>query len=313
MAESLSKGVTGVPNGNSKGWIGHVACFTAYLIFGLNIVVCKNLTQSGIFSPLALFTFRALGASVLFWIISMFTPREKVDAKDFPKIFVASMLGLFLTQVSFLFGIRMVTPLDWAILSVLSPIFTMFTAAIVVKEPITWKKAGGVAISFIGITVLILSSSHSGGAATTSVWGVLLGLLNAGSFALYLGIFRPLIKKYSVVTFMKWMFLFSLAVSFPFSCSELLAADYSVVTGRYLYELLFLIIFSTVIAYYLIPLGQKYIRPTAVSLYSYLQPIIASMISIYLGMDRLTVLKVAAAVAVVAGVVLVNKSRAASS
>lgn len=294
----------------NRGWVGHVACFLAYSIFGINIIVCKDLAASNAISPLGIFSVRALGASILFWLMGLFTRREKVDLKDYPKIFAASMLGLFITQVSFLYGIGNITPMDWSILTVLSPIFTMFTAAIVLKEPITFKKAGGVALSFAGIIVLILSSSHSGGAADTSVFGVLMGLLNAFSFALYLGIFRPVIQKYSVVTFMKWMFLFSLAASLPFTAGELVSVEWKAIPLTYYLELSFLVFFSTFIAYFLIPLGQKNIRPTIVSLYSYLQPIIASIVSIWLGMDRVTPLKVLAAVAVIAGVVVVSRSKA---
>lgn len=293
---------------------GHLACFTAYFIFGLNIVICKDLSASGAFSPLCIFTFRAMGATSVFWLLDALFPkgRIKVDRKDFAPIFLASMLGLFLTQIAFLIGIGRTTPLDWSILSVLSPVFTMFAAAFFQKEPITLKKAGGVALSFAGVICLILGSTHTGGTATTSVSGILLGLLNAGSFALYLGIFRPLIQKYRVITFMKWMFLFSLLVSLPFTIKEIFTADYASVPMNCYLELGFLIIFATIIAYFLIPLGQKHIRPTIVSLYSYVQPILAAGISIWMGMDRLTVFKVVSAAAVVSGVLIVNKSRAAS-
>ena len=295
---------------NNIAWVGHISCFLAYLIFGINIIICKDLMTSDAVSPLGVFTLRALGASALFWIIGLFGKKEKIALLDYPKIFVASMLGLFITQVSFLYGIENISPVDWSILTVLSPIFTMFTAAIVLKEPITFKKAGGVVISFIGIVVLILSGTHASGSAGTSLFGVAMGLVNAFSFALYLGIFRPVIQKYGVIAFMKWMFLFSLAASLPFTVKELLAVEWSAVSSAYYLELSFLIIFSTFIAYFLIPLGQKYIRPTIVSLYSYLQPIIASIVSIWIGMDKLTPLKIAAIAAVVAGVVIVSRSKA---
>ena len=295
---------------NNIAWVGHISCFLAYLIFGINIIICKDLMTSDAVSPLGVFTLRALGASALFWIIGLFGKKEKIALMDYPKIFAASMLGLFITQVSFLYGIGNISPVDWSILTVLSPIFTMFTAAIVLKEPITFKKAGGVVISFIGIVVLILSGTHASGSAGTSLFGVVMGLVNAFSFALYLGIFRPVIQKYGVIAFMKWMFLFSLAASLPFTVKELLAVEWSAVSSAYYLELSFLIIFSTFIAYFLIPLGQKHIRPTIVSLYSYLQPIIASIVSIWIGMDKLTPLKIAAIVAVVAGVVIVSRSKA---
>ena len=299
-------------NSGKEGWTGHVACFAAYFIFGINIVICKDLMTSDTVSPMGIFSLRALGASAIFWLAGLFVKRETVEMRDYPKIFAASMLGLFITQVSFLYGIEYVSPVDWSIITVLAPVFTMFTAAIVLKEPITFKKASGVAISFTGIIVLILSGNRASAQEGSSIAGVILGFINAFSFALYLGIFRPLIRKYSVMTFMKWMFLFSLAASLPFTAKELVHLEYSRIPVSYYLELSFLIIFATFIAYFLIPLGQKHIRPTIVSLYSYLQPIIASMISIWMGLDRLTPLKVAAAAAVVAGVIMVSRSKGKS-
>ena len=63
--------------------LGHLACFIAYAIFGINIIVCKDLTSSRLISPLALFCLRSLGAGSLFWIISCFLPKEKVEKKDY--------------------------------------------------------------------------------------------------------------------------------------------------------------------------------------------------------------------------------------
>lgn len=292
--------------------IGHLACFIAYAIFGINIIVCKDLTSSRLISPIALFGLRSLGAGLLFWLISCFLPKEKVDQKDFGKIQMASLLGFFLTQVTFLMAIPDITPMDCSIVSSLSPIYTMFIAAYVLKEPITLRKAGGVAISFFGIIYLIMNSvTGTGGTIETSWVGILLMIANSLSFSLYLGLFKPVITKYSVITFMKWIFLFATLFSFPWTVSELRTFDYSLLTSTYLSELAFLIICSTFITYFLIPLGQKRIRPTLVSMYSYVQPIIAIVISIWVGMDTLSWQKLLAAAMVFGGVVLVNYSRSA--
>lgn len=222
------------------------------------------------------------------------------------------MLGLFLTQIAFLKAITMTTPLDTSIITAITPIFTMFIAAIVVKEPITLKKALGVGLSFCGVVFLILNTVRigDGGVAITKPAGVLLMIVNCFVFACYLGIFRPLISKYSVVTFMKWMFLFSALVALPFDVKELVRLDFSIMPSKYLLELVYIIVFSTFIAYFLIPVGQKVLRPTVISLYGYLQPIIATVMSIAMGMDSLNWQKVLAAILVFTGVVLVNRSRA---
>lgn len=291
---------------------GHLAVAGAYIIFGLNVVCCKDIANSALVSPIVLFTFRALGAAVLFWVLSLFMPREKVDRGDFWKIALASLLGLFLTQFTFLQGITMASAIDAAIMGTLGPIFTMIFAFLFLKEPITWMKAGGVAISFAGILFLIFNSVHSGGANASTPAGIVLLLLNSLCFALYLALFRPVIAKYNVVTFMKWMFLFSLLMSLPFSAKGLVTTDYSVIPMKVGLEIGYLVFFATFVAYFLIPFGQKRIRPTLVSMYSYMQPILATVLSIILGVDALTWQKILATALVVGGVVLVSKSRAAA-
>ena len=290
---------------------GHLSIAAAYTIFGLNLVFCKDIANSGAVSPYVLFTLRAIGASALFWLLSLFTPKERVERNDYWKIAAASLVGLFIPQMTFLMAITMTSAIDTAIIGTLGPVFTMIFAFLFLREPITGKKAGGVALSFAGILFLIFNSVHEGGAAATSPMGIALLLVNSLSFSLYLGLFRPLISKYSVITFMKWSFLFSLIVSLPISAKGLVTTDYAAIPGNVLWEIGYLIFFATFVAYFLIPYGQKFIRPTLVSMYSYLQPIIAAIVSILAGVDTLSWQKILASVLVVGGVILVSRSRAA--
>jgi drug/metabolite transporter (DMT)-like permease len=294
---------------NKQSIIGHLSCFIAYAIFGFNIIVCKDLTNGQLISPLTIFCLRSIGAGGLFWLISMFLPKEKVEHKDYIKIFAASMLGFFICQLTFLIGIAHITPMDCSILTSMSPIYTMAIAAIVLKEPITLQKAVGVAISFAGIIYLIVSKVSTDGTVETTSFGIVMLILNTLSFSMYLGIFKPLIGKYSVVTFMKWIFLFAFAVSIPFSIKEIVNLNWATIPIAQLSELAYLILFATFITYFLIPIGQKRIRPTLVSMYSYVQPIIAIAISICIGMEMLTWQKVIAAAMVFGGVIIVSYSK----
>ena len=142
--------------------------------------------------------------------------------------------------------------------------------------------------------------------------GIALLLLNCLSFSLYLGLFRPLISRYSVVSFMKWMFLFSLLLSLPFSTRGLLSTDFAAIPVNVRWEIGYLIFFATFVAYFLIPFGQKRLRPTLVSMYTYLQPIIAAVVSISAGMDSLNWQKILSTILIVGGVILVSRSRAAA-
>ena len=76
------------------------------------------------------------------------------------------------------------------------------------------------------------------------------------------------------------------------------------------WEVGYLVFFATFVAYFLIPFGQKRLRPTLVSMYSYLQPVLATAVSIWIGLDHLTWQKLLATVLIVGGVILVSRSRA---
>lgn len=294
--------------------LGHIAAFIAYAIFGFNIIVCKDLTSDGLIPPLGIFTLRSLIAGALFWIVSSFKPQEKIDRKDYIRIFAASMIGFFTCQITFLVGIPYITPMDCSMMTAMAPIYTMIVAAIVIKEPITLQKAGGVAISFAGIIYLIVNRVASpGGVAESTPFGIFMLVLNCLSFSMYLGIFKPLIAKYSAVTFMKWIFLFSAVVATPFSAKGLINVDWAAIPTIQYAELAYLIFCATFISYFLIPIAQKRIRPTLISMYSYVQPIIAIAISIAIGMDNLTWQKTLATLLVFGGLIIVSYSRSAQS
>ncbi len=297
---------------NSRIAVGHAAAAAAYVIFGINVVVCRDIAIEGHIEPIVLFSMRALVAGALFWLLSFFMPKEHVPTKDLLRLCGAGVLGLFLPQLTFLHAIAHTTPVDLSVMSTSTPIFTMFVAAIFLKEPITWKKTLGVALSFGGILWLILQSTFGGnGASETEPIGIMFCFANYIVFAFYLGTCRNLIARYSVVTSMKWMFLVSFLISLPFSIPKLATTEFAAVSSPVWWEIGFMIVFSTFIAYYLIPIGQQRIRPTLVSMYGYLQPIIAIAVAIWTGMDRLTFTKILATALVFSGVWVVNQSRAA--
>ena len=292
---------------------GHLAAAGAYAIFGFNIIFNKDIANSGLVSPMVMFLLRALGACLLFWAVSLFLPREKVPARDLGLMVLASFLGLFVPQVSFLFAIELATPIDTAVLGSLTPIYTMIFAFLFLGEPITLKKAGGVAMSLAGVLLLIYNSTHAPGTVERSrPLGVLLLLVNGLAFAGYLGAFRPLISRYNVVTLMKWMFLFSLLLALPFSVRGLVQLDFAAIPPKVGWEIAYVVFFATFVAYFLIPVGQQRLRPTLVSMWSYLQPMIAALISILVGMDVVSWQKALSAVLVFGGLVLVGRSRAAA-
>ena len=131
------------------------------------------------------------------------------------------------------------------------------------------------------------------------------------SYALYLTFYKNFIKKYSVFTLMKWMFTFAAIVVLPISLKEWLTTDWGAVSYTEMAGVGYVVVIATFLAYILTMIGQKNLRPTLVGMYNYVQPIIASLIGIYLGLDRFTPLKVVAVALIFSGVYLVTISKAA--
>lgn len=296
------------------GLAGNAACFLAYFIFGFNIVCCKNIANDGQVSPIVMFCLRSLGAAMLFWLISWFSPSEQIHKGDMWKIALASFLGLFLTQLSFLKAITLCTAVDTSILSLLSPVMTMIIAAVALKDKITRHGIIGLAISLAGVSFLVLNTvSVRSGAAETSIWGIVLMIINTLSFACYVGMFKPLIQKYNVITFMKWMFLFSSIYALPFGTKGLISVQWSGIPSSIIWQILFVIVFATFVSYFLIPYGQKRIKPVVVCMYSYVQPVVAMAISLAYGLDTMSWAKAFATLFVFLGVGIVNFSPAEPS
>ena len=255
---------------------GHAALWVANIIWGLNAPIGKSVLWSethpqGV-SPFALSVYRMLGACLLFWTVSLFLPREKVAPRDIVLLLFASVFGIQLNQMLFLWGLSLTSPIDTSIIATIVPVLTMVLATLFLREPITWLKAGGVLLGCGGALLLILVSRHGTG-GTSSVAGDVLCVISAVSYATYLTAFRNVIVKYSPVTTMKWMFLFAAVAAVAIYYRPLAEVDYAALAPRTWAGIGYVVVCSTFLSYFMVPVGQRYLRPTVVSMYNYVQPL----------------------------------------
>lgn len=279
----------------------------ANIIFGANNPVARMLMPD-VMSPFVLTFFRFSGAMVLFWVVSLFLKQERVSLKDKGLLFAASLFGLTMNQLPFFIGLSMTSPIEASIVVTMAPIVTMILAAIFVKEPITKKKAIGVLIGASGALIIVLKnlSEHSG---TGTVLGNLIVFMAVISFAFYLTLFKKLISSYHPVTIMKWMFLFATITGFPFCYSSLVELNLNELPVNVWLSVGFVVILATFMAYFLLPVGQKVLRPTTLSMYNYVQPIMASIVAIWFGIDSFGYQQLVAAALVFTGVYIVTQSK----
>lgn len=136
-----------------------------------------------------------------------FFPREKVSRKDLVILLFGALFGLVGAQLSFATALKYTSPVNISLIAAMTPVVVMLMAAIWLKEPITFKKAAGVAAGVAGALLLIF---HSSGAAKgpNEMLGNLLSVINIITYGIYLIITRSVSLRYSPITLMKWMFLF---------------------------------------------------------------------------------------------------------
>lgn len=297
---------------NKELFKGHISMFGANVLWGLMSPVAKLVMSGLVITPLLMTDFRIVGAAVLFWILSTFAPREHVTVPDRFRLAGAAMLGIVLNQGSFIFGVGFTSPGEASIITITMPMWVMILAALILREPITMKKAAGIAFGASGALLLVLGGKTGIAGGEDPLLGDILVLCAQFSYALYLTLYKNFIRRYSLVTLMKWMFLFAAVAVLPFSVSQIIRAPWHLLRTAEIFGIAYVVIGGTFLSYLLVMIGQKALRPTLVGMYNYVQPIVASGIGIALGLDHFTLSKILAVALIFTGVwlVTISKSRA---
>lgn len=285
----------------------HTAVLLANIIFGLGVPVTKLLLDQWV-SPMAYMATRCFGAAAIFWLISLFLPREKVAPRDLTVIILGGLLGIVVSQTLTAWALTFTTPVYFSLIATLTPVATMLCATLFIGEKISTRGVVGVALGVAG-AMLMVFIGWQGGSGKNDILGIALTLLSMLTWAVYLIITRKVSARYTAVTQMKWVFLASAIAVLPFSLTDLQSATlYSAATQwSGLAEMAFIVVFATVAGYFAIPFAMRYLKATTVSVYTNLQPIVASLVAIALSQDVLTWDKPVALVLVLLSAWLVTK------
>lgn len=290
----------------NKNVQGHIFALIANILWGLMAPIGKSALME--FSALSVTTFRMVGAAACFWLLSAFCKYEHVDHRDMLKIFFASLFALVFNQGVYIFGLSMTSPIDASIVTTTLPIVTMIIAVIYLKEPITNLKVLGIFVGAMGALTLILSS-QTAGSGNGSIIGDLLCLVAQISFSIYLTVFKGLSQKYSPITLNKWMFIYASMCYIPFSYQDVAGIQWAEVSTAAYVQIGYVVIGGSFLAYIFIMTAQRLLRPTVVSMYNYMQPIVASIAAIIMGLGVFGWEKGIAVALVFLGVYIVTKSK----
>ena len=289
----------------SKRNLALIAAFLATSIYGINHTVAKEIMPIYIGSS-GFIMLRLLGATSIFWIISLFTPKEKIEKKDFFRIIFASILGMCINMLAFFRGLELSTPINSGVIITLSPVLVLILSYFFLKEKITIKKILGILIGFSGAVFLILNTSKTGINAPNIPLGNSFFLLNASAYAGYLIIVKPLTQKYSLFTLMKWLFLIGLILSAPLTYDQFIKVNWSELPWFAVWRMGYVVIGTTFLTYLFNIYALKTLSPTTVGSFIYLQPIITIIFALITANDTLDSTKLLSCLLVFIGVYLVS-------
>lgn len=289
----------------NKKALAHFAILGANTIYGLNYVIAKGIMPD-FMQPRAIIFLRALGAVLLFWIAGQFYPKERPVRKDLLRMAAAAFFGVFLNQVLFFEGLNLTTPINASIIVTVIPVLVLVFAHFMLKERITLFKVVGIVLGASGAIMVILTQGQISLASDTFIGNILV-FINAAGFAMYLVLVKPLMLRYHPITVVKYIFLFGALFIIPVSLGVFLKTDFTAIPPRIWGSIFYVIAGTTVLAYLLNNHSLRILSPTVTGTYIYLQPVLASVAAITIGMDTLTLTEVIAALMIFTGVYFVSR------
>lgn len=289
-----------------KRIVALIAVSIATLIYGVNYTIAKEVMPLHI-KPFAFIFLRVAGASLFFWIAGLFIKKQKIAKEDYKKILIAAFFGTALNMLAFFKGLNLTTPISASVIMVTSPIMVLIFSSIFIKKKIEKQKILGIFIGLIGAILLITYGSSADVNASNSNLGNFLVFVNAASYGLYLVLAKNLIAKYHPIVFVKWLYLFGLIFVIPFSYSELTEVIWQQIPTKMYWNIGFVVIFTSCITYLFNLYGLSKLKPTTVSVFIYLQPVIATIYALITGSDSLNLVKITATIIIFLGVYLVTK------
>jgi drug/metabolite transporter (DMT)-like permease len=228
----------------------------------------------------------SLVIAALLSLVPMFWEKpEKIDVNDRLKIFGAAMLIGVARKLCMMFGLAQTSPIDGSIISTSTPLIVLFLSVIVGIEHLSKRKVIGLLMGMAGAIAIIVSSNHSSH-DSSSTEGNLLILTSACVSAAYMVWFKRLVGKYRITTLLRWIYCSSAIVMLPIGAHDIITTDFAAMDTGIVLASLFVLIVPTYLPNLLLNYSLKFVSPTTTSIYSYIQPIVAIILAVAMGLDK---------------------------
>jgi drug/metabolite transporter (DMT)-like permease len=282
------------------------AVLLANFFFGTSVIAVKHITPS-LLHPVALTAIRIVATTFLFWSLYAIKPvKTGIVKKDYLRLFLCALAGITMNQTFTMKGWSLTSPIHASLLILTTPIAITFLAAWFLKERLTPLKLIGLLLGISGGALLVFSRDLSDVAGAQQSLGDLFVIMGALSYSVYVIAIKPLMTKYKATHILQWVFLFGAFASLPIGWNELVKIEWTRFDAISWFCIAYVVLGSTFFAYRLMNYGISKLGAAVTGSYIYTQPFFATVASMLILHETLSLPKISAAALIMGGVFLAN-------
>lgn len=283
----------------------HVALAAVALIYGANYIIARDVMVREIIQPNAFILLRVVAATLLFFILHK--RYDGFSKQDHIRMVLCGLTGVATNQLLFFNGLKLSGPIQSALIMTTTPVLVYLIAVVIGRSKFLWHKIFGISLGMLGAGLIIWQKDIGN---FEHAWlGNIMVFINASSYAVYLIIAQSLMTKHPPVQVLKYVFAYGLLFVIPFALPSVAATKFHEIGYGESLSILYVLLFTTYLAYRLNGFALGRVNATVVSIYLYLQPVVATLLSLFLAVEGLSMKKMIAAGLILVSILLVSREK----
>jgi drug/metabolite transporter (DMT)-like permease len=293
-----------VPESDNRAAIAtEVSLVFAATFWGLNFAATKYAAAA--IPPLLLVALRfALGGLLLLLVLRILEPKSKLGRRDLLPMAALGCFGVATAQTGFTFGLSLSSAGSTGLIFATAPVWGLLLGAVLGLKRPRWKGVIGVALSIMGVALVVLDGLLSGHASLTGDLFVLVAAVCVGAYAV---LSMPLLERHTPLAVATYPVLFGIPFLLLLSSPQLLSLEWgSVGVGRWA-AVAYSGTFATAFAFSAWQRGISRIGANRVLVYQYFITIVGVTSGIVFFSETLSVNKIVGGIVILLGVYLARR------
>ncbi len=287
-----------------KRFLPYIALLSAHTIWGIHFVITKITLEEFPVYTLAFFRFAFASVFLAPFFLAQ-TKKVKIRTADLPKLTAVGIFIITLNIALFFSGIKITDATSASVITLIIPILSVLAGWWFLKEKIFLVNILGIILGVIGALVIIgIPQILFGAIDSNKLIGNILIFLSSISFVVGAIFSREMLKRYSSLTVTAFAFSIGFITFLPLALYEYFQDPGWInrVTPLGIFGLIFMVLLSSISAYFLFEWGLAKTSVVKADLFQYLEPLIASSLAVLILGETITFSLIIGALLIISGI-----------